>query len=106
LARKVPSAPKRATVLLASTSTIILTRADPFADCARRVDQDHADLQLDLEGARLEYDYLGLSSRTFNGDGVIFPVNDTFDSGNRNVQMATFGINYRFGWGDPIAASY
>jgi outer membrane immunogenic protein len=54
--------------------------------------------------ARVEYDYLGLSSRTFNGDGVIFPVNDTFSSGNRNVQMVTFGINYRFGWGDPVAS--
>ena len=55
--------------------------------------------------ARLEYDYLGLNSRTFNGDGVIFPVADTFNSGSRSVQMGTFGINYRFGWG-PVFASY
>jgi outer membrane immunogenic protein len=56
--------------------------------------------------ARLEYDYLGLNSRTFNGDGLVFPVNDTFNSDNRNVQMVTFGINYRFGWGGPVVASY
>ena len=56
--------------------------------------------------ARIEYDYLGLTSRTFNGDGVIFPITDTFNSGNRNVQMVTFGINYRFGWGGPGVASY
>jgi outer membrane immunogenic protein len=56
--------------------------------------------------ARLEYDYLGLNNRTFNGDGAIFPVNDTFNSNDRNVQMVTFGINYRFGWGGPVVASY
>jgi opacity protein-like surface antigen len=55
--------------------------------------------------ARLEYDYLGLSSRTFNGDGLVFPANDTFNSDSRNVQMVTFGINYRFGWGGPAVAS-
>jgi outer membrane immunogenic protein len=56
--------------------------------------------------ARIEYDYLGLNSRTFNGDGVIFPITDTFNSGNRNIQMVTFGINYRFGWGGPVVARY
>jgi outer membrane immunogenic protein len=58
---------------------------------------------------RFEYDYLGLSGRTFTVPaGSPFLVGDTFTTGsNRNLQMATFGINYRFNWGGygPMVAS-
>lgn len=51
--------------------------------------------------AKIEYDYLGLNSRSFTTTGglVGIPAGDTFTTGNRNVQMVKFGINYRFGWG-------
>jgi outer membrane immunogenic protein len=52
--------------------------------------------------AKFEYDYLGLGSRTFTVPaGSLFFAGDTFTSGNRNVQMAKVGINYRFNWGSP-----
>lgn len=52
--------------------------------------------------AKFEYDYLGLGSRTFTVPvGSPFFVGDTFTAGNRNVQMAKVGINYRFNWGSP-----
>jgi outer membrane immunogenic protein len=47
--------------------------------------------------AKIEYDFLGLSSQTFTSPGIILP-GDTFSSGNRNIQMAKFGVNYKFGW--------
>lgn len=57
--------------------------------------------------ARFEYDYLGLGSRTFTVPvGAPFLGGDTFTAGNRNVQMATVGINYRFNWGNPVGARY
>lgn len=61
----------------------------------------------DAWSARVEYDYLGLSSRTFTVPlgSPILP-GDTFTSGNRNVQMATVGINYRFNWGGVLPARY
>ncbi len=51
--------------------------------------------------AKIEYDYLGLNSRSFTTAGIIagIPAGDTFSTGNVNVQMVKFGINYRFGWG-------
>lgn len=49
---------------------------------------------------RAEYDYLGLSGRSLTIPAT-FPVvalhGDTFTTGRNNVQMATVGINYRFG---------
>jgi outer membrane immunogenic protein len=50
--------------------------------------------------ARVEYDFLGLSNRTFVVPfGSPFLAGDTFTTGNRNVQMLTVGLNYRFNWG-------
>jgi len=51
---------------------------------------------------KLEYDYLGLGNRTFfiPATAPILP-NDTFTSGNRNVQMVKVGFNYLFNWGAP-----
>jgi outer membrane immunogenic protein len=47
---------------------------------------------------RAEYDYFGLSGRSFTVPAT-FPVlaGDTFTTGRNNIQMATVGINYRFG---------
>jgi outer membrane immunogenic protein len=48
--------------------------------------------------ARLEYDYVGLSSKSLtvtvptSGGGAV----DTFSTNNRNIQMVTVGINYLF----------
>jgi outer membrane immunogenic protein len=51
---------------------------------------------------RLEYDYLGLSNRSFVVPAG-FPVlaGDTFTTKNPSVQMATVGINYLFNLGNP-----
>jgi outer membrane immunogenic protein len=51
---------------------------------------------------KLEYDYLGLGNRTFVVPATA-PIlaNDTFTSGNRNVQMVKVGFNYLFNWGAP-----
>ena len=49
--------------------------------------------------AKIEYEYLGLNSRTF-----VIPVGfpglggDTFTTSNRSIQMVKAGINYRFNW--------
>jgi outer membrane immunogenic protein len=52
--------------------------------------------------ARLEYDYVGLNSRSFTIP-VGFPVGvagDVFTTrNNRNIQMVTVGVNYLFNWG-------
>jgi outer membrane immunogenic protein len=47
---------------------------------------------------RAEYDFFGLSGRSFTVPAT-FPVlaGDTFTTGRNNIQMATVGINYRFG---------
>jgi outer membrane immunogenic protein len=47
---------------------------------------------------RAEYDFFGLSGRSFTVPAT-FPVlaGDTFTTGNNNIQMATVGINYKFG---------
>jgi len=44
---------------------------------------------------KLEYDYLGISDRTFTVNGTVIPAlaNDTFTTGNRNIQMGKVGIN-------------
>ena len=51
--------------------------------------------------ARIEYDYVGLTNQTFTipaGGGVL--AGDQFTFNNRNIQMVTAGINYKFGgWG-------
>jgi len=44
--------------------------------------------------ARLEYNYLGLSSRTVNS-ALFAPAADQF-SVNRNIQTLLFGVNFRF----------
>jgi outer membrane immunogenic protein len=53
--------------------------------------------------AKVEWDYIRLSDRTFVLPGVIIPAlaGDTITS-DHNVQMVKFGINYRFGWGGPV----
>jgi len=60
---------------------------------------------------KLEYDYLGLGSRTFTvpiGSPVL--AGDTFTTGNPNLQMLKVGLNYRFNWGmaapAPVTTRY
>jgi hypothetical protein len=49
--------------------------------------------------ARVEYDFLGLNDRTLTVPlGVPVIGGDVFTLHNRNVQMATFGVNYRLNW--------
>jgi outer membrane immunogenic protein len=51
---------------------------------------------------RAEYDYLGLSNRSYTLPAT-FPVaalaGDTLTTSNRNVQTFTVGVNYLFNWG-------
>jgi outer membrane immunogenic protein len=47
--------------------------------------------------AKLEYDFLGLDSRTFVVPAGFF-AGDTFTQSNRNVQMLKVGVNYLFNW--------
>jgi outer membrane immunogenic protein len=56
---------------------------------------------------KLEYDYLGLQSRSFTVTGAVFPAlaGDTISS-NHNVQMVKLGINYLFNWSNPVVARY
>jgi outer membrane immunogenic protein len=51
---------------------------------------------------KIEYDYVTLRGWTFTS--VLFPA-DAFVV-NRNVQMATIGLNYKFGWDNSITAGY
>jgi outer membrane immunogenic protein len=55
--------------------------------------------------ARVEYDFIGLSNRTF---AVALPpiAGDTFTTSRNNVQMVTVGLNYLFNWGGPVTARY
>jgi outer membrane immunogenic protein len=57
--------------------------------------------------AKIEYDYLGLSSRSFTvpATSPLLP-GDTFTIGSNNVQMVKFGINYLFNWSNPVVARY
>jgi outer membrane immunogenic protein len=56
---------------------------------------------------KFEYDYIGLSGRSFFLPGAVFPAlaGDTISS-SHNVQMVKFGINYLFGGGSPVVARY
>ena len=55
---------------------------------------------------KAEYDYIGLSSRTFIvPTGAPWLVGDTF-TGSRNVQEFKLGFNYLFHWGAPLTAPY
>ena len=58
--------------------------------------------------AKIEYDYIGLNSFTFDGvgNGVTF-LADNFTA-SRNIQELKFGLNYRFDWGmsNPVTARY
>jgi outer membrane immunogenic protein len=58
--------------------------------------------------AKLEYDYLGLGSQSFTTPVGFLPGGavDTFNTGNRNLQMLKLGVNYRFGWDAPVSARY
>jgi outer membrane immunogenic protein len=49
--------------------------------------------------AKIEYNYLGLDSRTFTVPAGVFLAGDTFTTSNPNVQMVKVGINYRFNYG-------
>ena len=51
--------------------------------------------------ARIEYDYVGLTNQTFTVPATAAVLaNDQFTFNNRNIQMVTAGINYKFGgWG-------
>ena len=56
---------------------------------------------------KLEYDYLAVSSRTFTIPVTAdFLPGDTFTTGEHNLQMVKFGINYLFNWGGPVVARY
>jgi len=49
---------------------------------------------------KIEYDYLGLSSRAFTvAQGSPFLAGDTFTNANPNVHMVKMGVNYLFNWG-------
>jgi len=52
--------------------------------------------------AKIEYDYLGL--RSFSWNSTLFPL-ETFTA-SRNIQTLKAGINYRFDWGSPVVARY
>ena len=56
--------------------------------------------------AKVEYDYVGLSNRSFTVPvGAPVLVGDTFTL-NHNIQMVTVGVNYLFNWGGPVVARY
>jgi outer membrane immunogenic protein len=47
---------------------------------------------------KFEYDYLGLTGRTFTVPaGSVFLAGDTFTTGGNSIQMAKGGVNFRFG---------
>jgi outer membrane immunogenic protein len=52
--------------------------------------------------AKLEYDYIGLRSWSWNS--VLFPA-ETFTA-SRNLSEFKVGLNYRFNWGSPGVARY
>jgi outer membrane immunogenic protein len=56
---------------------------------------------------KAEYDYFGLSGRTFTVPLTSpFLAGDVFTTGSNNVQTVTVGINYLFNWGRPVVARY
>jgi outer membrane immunogenic protein len=54
---------------------------------------------------KAEYDYVGLSSRTFTVPAGLILAGDTFTA-TRNINMFTVGVNYLFSWGGPVVARY
>jgi outer membrane immunogenic protein len=48
-----------------------------------------------------QYNYVDLGSKD-----VYFALVDTFGSVSQDVHIATLRLNYRFGWGAPVAARY
>jgi len=48
---------------------------------------------------KIEYDYLGLNSRTFTAPAGTFLAGDIFTTSNPNVQMVKVGANYLFKYG-------
>jgi outer membrane immunogenic protein len=50
---------------------------------------------------KIEYDYIGRSGQTFFFPPGTFLAGDTFNTGNRNVQLLKVGVNYLFNWGAP-----
>jgi outer membrane immunogenic protein len=47
---------------------------------------------------RAEYDFIGLNNQTFTSGNAPAPFgNSAFTSNNRNIQMVTAGVNYKFG---------
>jgi outer membrane immunogenic protein len=52
----------------------------------------------DSWSARAEYDFIGLNNQTFASGNAPAPFGNTvFTSNNRNIQMVTAGVNYKFG---------
>ena len=52
--------------------------------------------------ARAEWDYVRLNSQTFTVTGTPAPgsfAGDVFNNNNRQINMFTAGVNYKFGWG-------
>ncbi|MGB6940089.1 MAG: outer membrane beta-barrel protein, partial [Xanthobacteraceae bacterium] len=49
--------------------------------------------------AKVEYDYVGLSSKSFTVPAQFPEGGDVVSTNNRNVQMVTVGVNYLFNWG-------
>jgi outer membrane immunogenic protein len=49
--------------------------------------------------ARIEYDYVGLTSQTLTIPTAVggLPAGDQFSGNNRNIQMVNVGLNYKFG---------
>jgi outer membrane immunogenic protein len=50
--------------------------------------------------ARAEYDYIGLGNQNYTVGTTPFPAftGSTIGASSRNIQMATAGVNYKFGW--------
>jgi outer membrane immunogenic protein len=48
--------------------------------------------------ARAEYDYVGLSNKSFTVPAAFPEGGDVISTNNRNIQMVTVGINYLFNW--------
>jgi opacity protein-like surface antigen len=49
--------------------------------------------------ARAEYDYIGLQNATYTIGAAPAPFGAaTVGTSNRNIQLVTAGVNYKFGW--------
>jgi outer membrane immunogenic protein len=56
--------------------------------------------------ARVEYNYIGLSSKSITTPALGLLPADTFTLGSHNIQTVTVGLNYLFNWGGPVVARY